>query len=184
MKHIIQQQISISDKLYTIFRQTAAAKSTTRNQLIFSAGKTNKKLLFLEQGLIRAYRLINGQEYTHYFFTENWFATDFKSYLTEQPSELYLEALTDVVYYEFDKTTLMKWYEQYPVFEKLGRIIAEQAYLKMAERSVDLQTAKLKERYQRLIESSPELFQQVPQKYIASYLGVAEQSLSRIKSIS
>lgn len=97
MKHIIQQQISISDKLFIVLEQSAIKRSVAKNTLLFHAGKTNKKFLFLEQGLTRAYRLINGQEYTHYFFTENWFATDFKSYLTEQPIELYLEALTDVV---------------------------------------------------------------------------------------
>jgi CRP-like cAMP-binding protein len=184
MKATIQSYVAISDDLYTLFEQIAAKKQATKEDIIFRAGKVNCKLLFLEKGLLRAYRLLNGQDYTHHFFVENWFATDFKSYLTERPSELYIAALTDVVYYELDKTELLQLYRQHPEFEKLGRIIAEQAYLKMVERSIDLQTTNLKERYHKLISTHPQLFQQAPQKYIASYLGVAEQSLSRIKSIS
>lgn len=132
---------------------------------------------------MRAFRLTGGTEYTHHFFVKNWFATDYQSYLTGQPSALYMESLTEVSYYEFDKKNVLDFFTMHPSFEKLGRIIAEQAYLMMVERLVDFQTHNLKDRYLRLINEYPQLFQQVPQKYIASYLGVAEQSLSRIKSM-
>ncbi len=116
---------------------------------------------------MRAYRLVDGQEYTHYFYTEKWFTTDYQSYLNGQQSDSYIQALTDVNCYEF---------------ERLGRLITESAYLKIVERLIDFQTNDLRERYQRLIQNHSQLLLQVPQKMIASYLGVAEQSLSRIKS--
>ncbi len=78
---------------------------------------------------------------------------------------------------------MQEFFKQYHEFEKLGRVMAELAYLKMAERLVSFQTKSLKLRYEELISGNPQLFHQVPQKYIASYLGVTEQSLSRDKTI-
>ncbi len=184
MKDTLLAQVKITDALYESFVKLATLKHAPKNEIIARPDKINTKMMFLEAGIMRAYRLVEGQEYTHYFFIENWFSTDYRSYLTEQPSELYIETLSEVTYYEFEKKTLIDFFDRHHTFEKLGRIIAETAYLKMVERLVDFQTNDLKQRYHKLMSSHPRLFQQVPQKYIASYLGVAEQSLSRIKAIS
>lgn len=182
MKEALGAYINLSDAAYASLRQSASFQKAPKGRRLLQAGAIQQKLFFLESGLMRAYRLIDGKEYTHYFFVEQWFVTDFKSYLSERAGELYVEALTDVTYYEFQKAPLLQLYTQYHELEALGRIIAEQAYLKMVERLVDFQTQPLKERYHQLIDQQPDLFREVPQKYIASYLGVAEQSLSRIKS--
>lgn len=182
MKNILTQHIDISDDLFQSFLSKAQPKTAVKGEIIAKPGKTNSDLLFLEQGLMRAYRIIDGKEFTHYFFVENWFATDFKSFLTGEASDLYLQALTDAQYFVVSKTVLLTFMDRHHTFEKLARIIAEKAYLKMVDRMVDFQTQDLKERYWTLINQNPELFQKVPQKYLASYLGVAEQSLSRIKA--
>ena len=182
MKEVILSHIEISDDVYDSFVNAAELKHAARKEIIFYPGRVNKKILFVEKGILRAYRLVDGTPYTHFFFMENWFVTDFQSYLTEQPSDLYIESLTERSYYEFSKKDLQKLYQRHHEFEKLGRIIAEKAYLKMVERLTDLQTTNLRERYHRLVRKSPQLLQKVPQKYIASYLGVSEQSLSRIKT--
>ena len=182
MKVWLQSHLSISDSLCEHFISHAQRKRVPKGHLLFQTGIPNQQMLFIERGLLRAYRLIEGKEYTHHFFVENWFATDYQSYLTGQKSLLYIESLTETTYFEFSKKTLLSFYDAEHAFEKLGRIIAEHAYLRMVERLVNLQTQSLKERYLNLINTSPSLFQQVPQKYIASYLGVAEQSLSRIKA--
>lgn len=182
MQKTILTLLNSSSEDYRLFESAATLKEMPKNSIISYPRKVNRKMFFIDQGLMRGYRLVNGQEYTHYFYTENWFATDYQSYLTEQESDLYIQALTDVTYYEFDKSSLIDLFQKYHEFEKLGRIIAEKAYLKMVERLVDFQTNDLRARYHKLIQSHPQLFLQVPQKMIASYLGVAEQSLSRIKS--
>lgn len=182
MQSTIQTLLNISDELYQIFESAAVWRQCPKNTIIFNPGKAQHQMLFLDKGLLRAHRLIDGQEYTHHFFAEKWFATDYQSYLTGQKSDLYIQALTDVSFYEFNKSTLSTLFEQHHEYERLGRIIAERAYLKMVERLVDFQTNDLNTRYQRLLQSYPQLLLQVPQKMIASYLGVAEQSLSRIKS--
>ena len=126
--------------------------------------------------------IVNGKDFTHHFFTPGWFATDYESFLTNHESSLFISSLTKVVLYEIDKDILNNLYQKEQQFEKLGRIIAEKAYLFTVEKMSSLQTLDLKDRYKRLVDKMPELFQSVPQKYIASYLGVSEQSLSRIKA--
>lgn len=182
MQNTIQALLNISDELYEEFQAAATLRQVSKNNLLFSPRKISRKMLFLDQGLMRAYRLVDGQEYTHYFYAEKWFATDYQSYLNGQQSDLFIQALTDVSCYEFEKTTLLQLFQKYHEFERLGRLIAESAYLKIVERLIDFQTNDLRERYQRLIQNHPQLLLQVPQRMIASYLGVAEQSLSRIKS--
>jgi len=181
MKEIIQSHINVSDEVYLLFLQAATKKKVSKNQILFHPEKVNNKCLFIEKGILRAYKIIDGKDYTHHFYFSNWFATDFKSYLTNEQSELYIETLTDVVYHEFNKKDLLLLYSEHHTLEKLGRIIAEKAYLFTVEKLANMQTLDLTERYQNLVKKNPELFQSVPQKYIASYLGVSEQSLSRIK---
>lgn len=181
MKEIILSHITISNEDYALFFNAAKRKESAKNKLLFRPDNTTKKIVFIEEGLLRGYKNLDGKDFTHHFYFSNWFATDFKSFLTEQPSDLYIETLTETVYYEFQKKDLLQLYKSHHQFEKLGRIIAEQAYLSTVEKLADIQTLDLKERYQSLVTKNPALFQQVPQKYIASYLGVSEQSLSRIK---
>lgn len=182
MKEIIQSYINLSDELYELFLTISEKKEAAKNNILFYPQKINRKCLFIENGLLRGYKLVDGKEYTHHFYSEKWFAADFKSFLTEKPSDLYIETLTATSYYEFDKSDLHKLYTEHHQFEKLGRVIAEKAYLSTVDKLSDIQTFDLKERYKSLIIKNPKLFQKVPQKYIASYLGVSEQSLSRIKN--
>lgn len=181
MKEIIQAHIKIANEVYQLFMDSATKKEASKNQILFYPERINKKCLFIEKGLLRGYKIIDGKDYTHHFYYSNWFATDFKSFLTEKPSEIYIETLTETVYYEFYKKDLLNLYSQHHQLEKLGRIIAEKAFLSTVEKLSDMQTLDLKERYKSLVNEKPELFQKVPQKHIASYLGVSEQSLSRIK---
>ncbi|OEK05538.1 hypothetical protein BFP71_10225 [Roseivirga misakiensis] len=148
---------------------------------MFYPDKPTNKILFLKKGLLRGYKIIDGKDCTHHFYFENWFATDFTSFLNEKPSQVYIESIEKTSYYEFKKEDLLNLYNKSHQNERLGRIIAEKAFLITVEKLAALQLLNLKEKYLTLIKRNPDLFQRVPQKYIASYLGVSEQSLSRIK---
>jgi CRP-like cAMP-binding protein len=181
MKDIIQSKINLSDETYELFQNSSKRKEVKKNQLLFNPYRATDKILFLEKGILRGYRIIEGRDFTHHFYFSNWFATDFESFLKENPSQIYIETLTDVTFYEFKKNDLLKLYKEHHQLEKLGRIIAEKAYLATVEKLSDMQLLNLKQRLKSLINKNPDLFQKVPQKHIASYLGVSEQSLSRIK---
>lgn len=182
MKEVIKSYIEISDEYYQHFLNNSEKKEAKKKEILFSPQKSAQKILFVEEGLLRGFKIVDGKDFTHHFFSEKWFATDFESFLKSTPSNLFIEALTKVTYYEFQKEAFIRLYELHHQFEKLGRIIAERAFILTVEKLTEIQTLNLKNRYQRLILNNKELFQKVPQKYIASYLGVSEQSLSRIKN--
>lgn len=182
MKDFLLKFRHFSDEEIQYFESLGTTKSVSAKTLVFSADKPFSKLLFIHSGIIRAYRLIDGQDYSYFFFTNNEFAVDFQSFLTGTPSPILFETLTETTYVEFSKQDILKLYDKYPTFERLGRIMAEQAYLSAADRLKQHQTDDLKTRYSKLIARNPELFQTVPQHYIASYLGVKPQSLSRIRA--
>ena len=181
MKEIIRSHLEFSDESYHRMMDIAIEREASKNQLIFHPYKPTSKILFLKKGLLRGYKLIDGKDYTHHFYTADWFATDFHSFLTEDPSQIYITTVEDCVYLEFQKKDLLNLYRTSHQLEGLGRIIAEKAYLATVEKLASMQLHSLAEKYELFIKTSPSLIQRVPQKYIASYLGVSEQSLSRIK---
>lgn len=184
MKEIIQSNVNLSDEIYELFLNLSKRKEVKKNQILFNPNRANDKILFLEKGILRGYRIIDGKDFTHHFYFSNWFATDFESFLKENRSQIYIETLTDTIFYEFNKNDLLNLYKKHHQLEKLGRIIAEKAYIETVEKLSDMQILDLKQRFNSLINKNPDLFQKVPQKHIASYLGVSEQSLSRIKNKS
>lgn len=183
MKSIIQSITDVPEEDYQKWQELARPGQAAKGEIIQQPNRICHKIYFLHSGLWRGYRLVDDQDYTHHFFQPGWFATDYQSYLTEKPGSLYLESISDSSYSVFQKTDLEKLFRQHPTYERLGRKIAERAYLYMVDRLIDFQTNSLIERYERLLANNPEIFQQVPQKYLASYFGVAAQSLSRIKSM-
>ncbi|MGS2727535.1 Crp/Fnr family transcriptional regulator [Psychroserpens sp. BH13MA-6] len=182
MKEIIKSHINLSDEGYNLLNGIAIEKNVDKNQILFFPNKPTNKILFLKKGLLRGYKIIDGKDYTHHFYFANWFATDFSSFLNGNPSQLFIESTEDSSYFEFQKKDLYSLYNQSHEIEKLGRLIAEKAFLATVEKLADLQLLDLHERYEALMLKNPDLFQRVPQKYIASFMGVSEQSLSRIKN--
>lgn len=137
---------------------------------------------FLEQGLIRSYRLIEGEDLTYMFYFPNDFCVDFYAFLTNTPSQLYFDAMTDVVVHQLKKEHTQLLYNEIHEIERYGRLMAEKAFVIVSERFKDMQAMEAKDRYVKLMLRNPELLQQIPQKHIATYLNIKPESLSRIKS--
>lgn len=177
----LKKEILSSNSFKVLFSK-AKIQILKKKELLLTPGKKVNKLFFIKSGFLRGYRIIDGEEITHHFFVENWFSTDYESYLTGEVGELYIEALIDTEVYLIEKETLDCLYHQSIEFQHFGRILAEDSFLQTVSKLINLQTKDLKGRYNILISKNPDLFKKVPQKYIASYLGVKPQSLSRIKS--
>ena len=184
MKDAIQSHFNFTDESFQLLKSIAVEKKIEKNQILFYPKKHISKILFLKNGLLRGYKIKDGKDFTHHFYFENWFATDFASFLNETPSQIFIESIENSSYLEIHKTDLLNLYDESPQIERLGRVIAEKAFLSTVEKLADMQLLNLNEKYDALLKRSPDLIQRVPQKYIASYLGVSEQSLSRIKKKS
>lgn len=181
MKEIIRSHIEFSEESFDLLMSIATKKKVEKNELLFYPNKPTNKILFLEKGLLRGYKIIDGKEHTHHLYVSNWFATDLKSFLTGEPSEIYIETIEESVFFEFQKKDLLGLYSTSHQLDTLGRIIAEKAFIITVRKLARMQLLTLTEKYQLLMKTNPSLIQRVPQKYLASYLGVSEQSLSRIK---
>lgn len=182
MRYFLQQIGNFSDEEVAAIESAGIPKRAPAKATLFTASAPFLKLWFITEGMMRTYRIIEGEDYTFFFFTKNDFAVDYESFLTEEQSPLFFEALVDTTYLEFSKPTILALYDRFPRFEKVGRIMAERAYLSATERLKQFQAGDLETRYKNLLSRDPELFQKIPQYHIASYLGVKPQSLSRLKA--
>lgn len=164
------------------FENAGQFKAVPAKTCFYTGDTAFTKMYLIKSGIVRSFRLIDGEDFTYLFFAKNNFACDFQSYLTGEKSPLLFETLTDTEFLIFEKKAIYAIYEKFPKFEKLGRLMAEKAYLVSAERLKQYQTDDLKTRYLKLLSQNPTLFQQVPQHYIATYLGVKPRSLSRMRA--
>jgi CRP-like cAMP-binding protein len=123
----------------------------------------------------------DGEEKITAFNFKGNFVTNYRSFLTGQPSDHYIQALLDSVIYIINLQDLQSLYDKHKNIERLGRLIAENLYLTVANRLDSFMFQTPSERYKELIERNSRLLQEIPQYMIASYLGVKPETLSRIR---
>ena len=149
-----------------------------------------EKVHFVVSGLARSYYTdCSGKTITWTFHynnqassTRELFAVDYRSFLNHEPSSIAIETLSEVNALTFTKTQINYLMEHSPAYERWMRKLNESAFLHMYDRAFALLTMDAAERYARLIKKEPHLLQMFPNHHIASYIGIAPQSLSRIRS--
>jgi len=139
-------------------------------------------LYFIEKGLLRGYYFDDGKEITNWFAQEHEFATCFYSFIACKPSFEILQCIEDCELIELNYSSLQNLYKLFPETERIGRVITENYYIKLEERILSLQFKTAKERYLKLQSNKPSLLQRVSLGQIASYLGITQETLSRIRA--
>ena len=145
-------------------------------------GKTCRHLHFLQQGSLRGFYNLDGKEITHWFAFEGDFVTSFHSYITQQAAVENIQALEDSSLYRISKTSLNALMKEYHEIETLVRIVYEKYYIRLEERFVNAHFKTAAERYGDLLQQSPHILEKAPLGYIASYLGISPETLSRVRS--
>ncbi|WP_207492607.1 Crp/Fnr family transcriptional regulator [Aridibaculum aurantiacum] len=154
----------------------------SKHEHLVKEGKTCRHLYFLQHGALRGYYNIDGKDTTYWFAFENDFATSFHSFTTQQPAIENIQLLEGSVLWAISKDNLTKLLEQYHEIERLVRIVYEKYYLRLEERFVNAQFKTATERYQEMLLATPHIVERVPLGHIASYLGISQETLSRIRS--
>jgi CRP-like cAMP-binding protein len=154
----------------------------SRNEFLVSEGKICRHLYFLEQGALRGFYNLDGKDITHWFAFENDFVTSFHSFITQQPAVENIQLLEGSVLWAISKESLSKLMNEYHELERLVRIAYEKYYLRLEERFVNAQFKTATERYQSLLMQTPHILERVPLGYIASYLGISQETLSRVRA--
>ncbi|MEI6408093.1 MAG: Crp/Fnr family transcriptional regulator [Bacteroidota bacterium] len=137
---------------------------------------------FVAQGCLRTYYVdYEGVEHIVHFSTEDWWTGDLYSFLTQTPARYYIEALEDSQLWQISKVDLDRLYGQVPKMERFFRIMLQNAYIAQTQRLTQNLSEVAETRYQHFLEKHAGLEQRVPQKYIASYLGITPEFLSMIR---
>lgn len=152
-----------------------------RNQFLKVQGSTDTNLYWVAQGSLRIYVVEENEEHTIRFGYTHNFITALDSFLAEKPSDLYIQALKKTTVKVIDKATFMEFMQSSPKNMNTWQLLLEQLVLQQMERERDILTMSPTERYRRVLKRSPQLFQEIPHKYIASYLRMTPETLSRIK---
>jgi CRP-like cAMP-binding protein len=154
----------------------------SKGQYLIKEGKVSKHLYFLQHGALRGYYNLEGKEVTYWFGFENDFVTSFHSFITEQPAVENIQLLEGSVLWEISKESLTLLMNKYSDIERLVRIAYEKYYIRLEDRFVNAQFKSASERYQNLLLLAPHIVERVSLGYIASYLGISGETLSRIRS--
>lgn len=154
-----------------------------KHQCFIQQGNVANQIGFVVTGLMRQFYSKNGEERTTYFFLEDQLVGAYMSCITQRPSPVTIEALSEATCLCFPYTVLQSLFEQYPGWQLLGRRLAEYIMVALEERMAGLLLLSPEERYLDLQKGDQKnLLQRVPQHYIANYLGITPVSLSRIRS--
>lgn len=157
--------------------------SYRRNDTLVEIGKVCPYLFYVEKGLLRNFYFDRkGNDITHWFSKEEMIVTSLSSFFKKEPSEFAIEALEDTTVRALTYEQLEKTIENSVQLERFGRLLMTESMITLSKKVIDLQTKTAEERYNELIKNYPNIFQRTKLKYLASYLGVAQQSLSRIRA--
>jgi CRP-like cAMP-binding protein len=155
--------------------------SCAKNEYLLKEGQVCRHLYFLEKGALRGFYNLDGKEITHWFGFEKDFVTSFHSFITQQPSIENIQLLEGSVLWSISKEALTALFNDFHEIERLMRIAYEKYYIRLEERFVNGQFKTAAERYENLLEQSPHILERVSLGYIASYLGISQETLSRVR---
>lgn len=153
-----------------------------KNEYLVKEHKICRHLYFLQQGALRGFYNLDGKEITHWFGFENDFVTSFHSFTTQQPAVENIQLIEGSILWAISKETLTGLFNRYHEIERLVRIAYEKYYIRLEERYVNAQFKTAAERYEGLLRNTPHLIERVPLGYISSYLGISQETLSRVRS--
>ncbi|OIP82988.1 MAG: Crp/Fnr family transcriptional regulator [Porphyromonadaceae bacterium CG2_30_38_12] len=182
IKKNIDPIVSLTDKELLAFCSAFSTKRLKKDEFFLKEEQVCNFVGFVNFGVLVYFKITdNGDEITTDFAFEGDWVNNNQSRLTNAPSTINIRAIEDTEIFVIKQEDLKELYLRIPKTERLGRILTEQAYLKIVEQTIQLQALSAKERYKNLLKKHPEIFQKVQLYHIANYLGIAPKSLSRIR---
>lgn len=155
-----------------------------KNEFLVKEGVVDQQIYYIESGAVRVFLQTEFEELTIRFGYKDSFITSLSSFVNATPSEFYIQAIRGTQVRAISKQQFQSAIDADTRFLKLYNAILEGLVIQQLEREVDLLTASPTERLQRVLQRSPQLFQEIPSKYIASYLRMTPETLSRVRKIN
>jgi len=178
----IQSFTTLSPKAEEYVVSIAKEKSVSKGDVLIRQGQAVKNTYFVKNGCIRSYCIDKkGKEHTLQFAIKNWWISDFMAIYSNELSTLTIECITDSNIIEFNAKKLDGIYSIFPEFEAFQRKNLERHVVSLHKRILNQLQLTAPERYDLFLKQYPDIEQYTPNYHIASYLGITQQSLSRIR---
>lgn len=152
-----------------------------RNEFLKVKGSIDTNIYFVESGSLRIFVLDDCEEQIIRFGYENDLIVSLDSFITEKPSDFYIQAIKKTTVRVIPKKKFIEFINQNDTNKKLWITILEDLVVQQIEREKDILTSSPKLRFERVLKRSPKLFQEIPNKHIANYLRMSPETLSRLK---
>lgn len=177
----IQPYLTINTEELSYLEEAIERRVYQKGEVIFSEGKVSHDIYFVDEGCVRLYYTVDGIEKTAFFYTEGQFICAGESYTYQVPAVESYQAVEKTEIYVFSRPRIERLLETVPEFEVIARVATENELITCQKMIASFVTKSAEQRYTDLLNTQRELFQRVPQQYIASFLGISPETLSRIK---
>ena len=183
IKKHVARYITLTNEEQEYFVSLLRIVKVRRKQSIVQPEFTCKYRSYVCNGAMRAYLIDkNANEHTIAFAIDDWWITDYNSYIFQLPATLFVEALeqTTLIQLDYNAEQLLK--ESIPKFEKFFRIVTERAFAFLQKRMLSMLSLTAEERYEDFVNKYPQIALRVPQYALASYLGMSTEYLSKVRN--
>lgn len=180
LRSFIKSQVRIDDADLQSILSNFQVLTIGKDRFLLKPGQVANAYYFVADGGLRIYLEKEGKQVTGWLAFANDFFTDLESFEYGQPSQLYIQAIEKTTLYTIEKAKMEFLYTQFAAWQQFGRKVWQTAFLKVVNALLSFQTMTAEERYRAMMQQS-DLLQKVPLKQLASYLGVTQTSLSRLR---
>lgn len=178
----IRSRIQLSDEEFQIIRKNVIPKKVRKRQFILNAGDVCENMIFVERGLLRSFADDkDGSEHVMQFATEGWWISDMASFLTREESKYHIEALEESELFLMTKQSMEQIMDIVPQMQRYFLTLMQNHIIALQRRINVVQSMSAEETYLALMNVNPDLINRAPQQYIASYLGITPETLSRVR---
>ena len=179
----IDKFVKLTEEEKELFSSCFKEVKIKKRQFIVQPNFIAKHRQYVLKGAFRAYVVADeGQEHTITFAIDDWWITDYNSYIFQQPATMFVVALEDSIILQLDYEKEQELKLQNHKFETFFRIVAERGLASQQRRIISILTQTAEERYENFLNKYPQIVQRVPQYALASYLGMTTEFLSRIRN--
>ena len=180
--NIISNLIPLQNEDVNLIKSLFTPLSVKRDLVLIDKGELSDRVFFINSGYVRYYKVIEtGEEQTIHLLSPGDFAASFCSFVTNSRSEEVLHTITDADLLSITKNDLEKLYATDPKWQIFGRKLMELLLLEKEKRIINQISLTAQDRYIKLLETNPALIQNIPIQFLASYIGIQPESLSRIR---
>jgi CRP-like cAMP-binding protein len=181
-KKYLMQMTPMDNESFDIAIKYLQIERIKKGEHLVREGQICNKIAFIYNGLFRIYYLKEGIEINTCFCKENSITSSFNSFINQIPSKESIQTIEDSVIVTLSSANLTDLYKESTIWQNIRLLLTEKECLRLSERATSLSFESALDKYKNLLKYQPEIIQRVPIQYIASYLGISRETLSRIRS--